>query len=266
MNILNLTQHTATEDQLAAGVSEPSDKAEVQRLLTFEALPTEGEIFSRALALAEIAKGGGADAAMIGGAPFLMAPLEEALRTVGLSPVYAFSTRETVEDHLPDGSVRKTQVFRHSGFVPATGRLCPVVEDESEALAALTEEFHRDAQDLLDEAWQSAEEAPAPPKLVVYEHDCHGASTHHLRKYKHWAKVVREVDLSKTDGYAFVGDFLRVEQDHMLPTGSLVVEVCDNRYDAYVVGPEGKDRIADGRRGSLAPFVRAVAEFMKEVK
>lgn len=119
MAILNLTQHVATEDQLAAGVFEPSDKAEVQRLLTFEALPTEGEIFSRALALAELAAEAGAAFAMIGGAPFLMAPLEEALMGMGIAPLYAFSRRETAEEMLPDGSVKKVQVFRHAGFVPA---------------------------------------------------------------------------------------------------------------------------------------------------
>lgn len=61
----------------------------------------------------------GAESAMIGGAPFLMAPLEGALRTRGVIPLYAFSVRESVEEALPDGSVRKTQVFRHAGFVPA---------------------------------------------------------------------------------------------------------------------------------------------------
>ena len=57
--------------------------------------------------------------AMIGGAPYLMAPLETALRVIGIEPVYAFSTRASVEQTMPDGSVRKVNDFRHAGFVPA---------------------------------------------------------------------------------------------------------------------------------------------------
>lgn len=56
---------------------------------------------------------------MVGGAPFFMAPLEAALRAVNIIPVYAFSKRESVEEKQPDGSVKKTQVFKHAGFVPA---------------------------------------------------------------------------------------------------------------------------------------------------
>ena len=56
---------------------------------------------------------------MIGGAPFLMAPLESKLIEFGLDPVYAFSRRESVETVQDDGSVRKTTVFNHIDFVPA---------------------------------------------------------------------------------------------------------------------------------------------------
>ena len=117
--IVNLTQHVATEDQRAAGVFEPSGKEEVQRLLTFETLPSPEEVRRRAAALAQIAEESGATEAMIGGAPFLMAPLEEMLMGRGITPLYAFSRRETTEEMLPDGNVRKTCVFRHAGFVPA---------------------------------------------------------------------------------------------------------------------------------------------------
>ena len=48
-----------------------------------------------------------------------MPPLEKALRGLGIRPLYAFSVRESVEETLPDGSVRKVAVFRHKGFVEA---------------------------------------------------------------------------------------------------------------------------------------------------
>lgn len=122
--VLNLTQHVATEEQRAASVREPGQKEEVQRLLTFETLPSPEEVRRRAAALAELAKGERIRRVMIGGAPFLMGELEEALLVRGLVPVYAFSERASLDEVQPDGSVRRTLVFRHRGFVE-TGRTSP---------------------------------------------------------------------------------------------------------------------------------------------
>jgi hypothetical protein len=135
--ILNLTQHTPTPEQIAAGVvsGEISDalQTEVRALLTFDALPTPVEVRRRAERLADIAASAftivdyGGDSglvanesfkfAMIGGAPYLMAPLEVALRARDITPLYAFSVRESVDQVQQDGSVRKVAVFRHAGFV-----------------------------------------------------------------------------------------------------------------------------------------------------
>ncbi len=134
--ILNLTQHDATHDQVLAGVVEPADKSAIRALLTFEELPDANRIQQVAWELAKLAnaelrergtgwpwvEGGGVRPrrAMIGGAPFFMGPLERALRTQGITPLYAFSRREaSVDTHRPDGSVGKTQIFRHVGFVEA---------------------------------------------------------------------------------------------------------------------------------------------------
>jgi hypothetical protein len=138
--MLNLTQHPASPEQRAAGVFDvpPTLREKLAELLTFEQLPSADEVRARALAIAEMAAAlaSGADRAeesdgaladsdsgayaleaMIGGAPYLMAPLESALRDVGIGPVYSFSIRESVEQPQPDGSVRKVSVFRHCGFV-----------------------------------------------------------------------------------------------------------------------------------------------------
>jgi len=125
--VLNLTQHRATPEQVASGVVDaPPELAErIRQLLTFEELPSRAEVASRAAQLATLAHNwaqsilGSAEGVrvMIGGAPYLMAPLESELRRAGLVPVYAFSRREVIEETLPDGSIRKTQVFRHLGFV-----------------------------------------------------------------------------------------------------------------------------------------------------
>ena len=115
--ILNLTQHVATDEQRDAGVMEPADKAAIQTLLTFRGLPEREEIARRAAALAEQARE--YETAMIGGAPYLMGPLEQALRARGVAPVYAYSERVSVDVHNPDGSVTKQAVFKHAGFVRA---------------------------------------------------------------------------------------------------------------------------------------------------
>lgn len=119
MQILNLTQHAATTDQVAAGVVEPADKKAVQALITFDELPTSQEILRRADRLAVMASESSHKKALIGGAPFFMGPLEDALWSYGVEPVYAFSKRESADEKQPDGSVKKIQVFRHAGFIPA---------------------------------------------------------------------------------------------------------------------------------------------------
>lgn len=124
MTILNLTQHPASSDQLEAGVVDlpPTVRAQLRQLLTFDSLPDTALVSFRARTLAALAAAhaqppGGQ--CMIGGAPYLMAPLTFALRSHGLTPVFAFSVRESTEERQPDGSVAKRSVFRHIGFVAA---------------------------------------------------------------------------------------------------------------------------------------------------
>ena len=117
MKILNLTQHTATPEQVADGVVEPKNKSAVQKLLTFDTIPTRDEIDARAEALADIAVASGCDYAMIGGAPYLMARLDLWLMDSGIAPLYSFSQRVSVERMDDSGNVVKTNVFKHVGWV-----------------------------------------------------------------------------------------------------------------------------------------------------
>jgi len=119
MEILNLTQHTATAEQKKAGVIEPAqeEKAELILLLNIEKLPCRAILAGRAESLAAIAKKHGVSYAMIGGAPFLMPLLAEELARVGIRALHAFSVRESVDELLSDGSVRKNSIFKHVGFV-----------------------------------------------------------------------------------------------------------------------------------------------------
>lgn len=127
--IINLTQHTATPEQIAEGVVDLRGDGlfALRDALTFDSLPTAEEIHRRAEYIADLAVHNGLgeeddpfpDAAMIGGAPYLMGPLAAELRRHGIRPLFAFSVRETEEQPQPDGSVRKVAVFRHVGFVEA---------------------------------------------------------------------------------------------------------------------------------------------------
>jgi hypothetical protein len=126
--IINLTQHATTGEQRAAGVKDlPEEfREELLKLITFEEIPSPSEMRERAhriLALFEragetlIQEENEGIAAMIGGAPFFSSTLEETFLKGGVSTLYAFSKRESVERILPDNTVRKESVFRHAGFV-----------------------------------------------------------------------------------------------------------------------------------------------------
>lgn len=118
MKIVNLTQHKATPEQVSVGVVDIEDQHDAETLmdcLNFREIPTAEEINITAEAIADIGLQG--DAAMIGGAPYLMSALEKELINRGIKPIYAFSKRESVEELHPDGSIRKITIFRHLGFV-----------------------------------------------------------------------------------------------------------------------------------------------------
>jgi hypothetical protein len=90
----------------------------------------------------------------------------------------------------------------------------------------------------------------------VYTHDCKGSANYHLNKYKHWAKRVTAIDKSKTNGYAFIGDFLKVQNEHMVPKNSIVVEVCDTTLTAYrITGDHEKEKITSASTKSLSSLI-----------
>lgn len=119
--VVNLTQHKTTDDQLAAGVIDlpEEERSKLQGLLTFTSRPQGNLIAARAADLADLAVKYGATHAMIGGAPFLMAQLEAALKAQGVQPLYSFTQRVTEEQVQSDGTIKKTAIFRHEGFVHA---------------------------------------------------------------------------------------------------------------------------------------------------
>ena len=121
MKIVNLTQHLATAEQTASGVVNLDGIAlnTLKENLTFMEIPSRDGIIDRANLIVGLALANGAEAAMIGGAPYLMPVLEQALWKRGITPLYSFTQRETVEKIGENGWVIKTAIFKHIGFVEA---------------------------------------------------------------------------------------------------------------------------------------------------
>ena len=119
--IMNMTQHEPSQDQKNVGVRNFRDDLQkrVRDLLTFDTLPTEVEIKNRCFDLTTLATYTYAKKMMVGGAPWLMAPLCNHLKKYGFEPVFAFSSRVSEEKLQEDGTIKKVQIFRHEGFVPA---------------------------------------------------------------------------------------------------------------------------------------------------
>ncbi len=115
--IINLTMHSPTPAQEEDGlISLPREKAqELHSLLLFTEKPSEWVIKRRAEEIARLAVG--YERALIGGAPYLASALEAALRASGVKPVYAFTARNVIETVNQDGSITKTSVFDHIGWV-----------------------------------------------------------------------------------------------------------------------------------------------------
>lgn len=115
MSIVNITQHQPTTEQIEAGVVNDANWEEIKSLLNFSELPSAEEISARAGRIAKLVAC--YNTAMIGGAPFFMAPLQAALENEGVEVVYSYSQRVSVESTNENGDVVKTSVFKHAGFV-----------------------------------------------------------------------------------------------------------------------------------------------------
>lgn len=124
LKILNLTQHVVTSEQVTDGVFEPSQemKNEIKKLLTFDSqvIATPSIISRNAKDLANLAAkefNPRDTAVMIGGAPFFMSALANELAAVGYTVLYSFTDRVSVDVKNEDGTITKTSVFKHLGFV-----------------------------------------------------------------------------------------------------------------------------------------------------
>lgn len=121
--MLNITQHTATKEQMEDGVIEPSPeiKAQIQKLITFDktVMSEPEQIWNRAKALVTLVKREYPEIhkVMIGGALYFMPALTQEFKEHGYEVFFSYTDRVSQETHNPDGSVTKTLVFKHLGWV-----------------------------------------------------------------------------------------------------------------------------------------------------
>lgn len=99
---------------------------------------------------------------------------------------------------------------------------------------------------------------------VCYEHDCKNNSNYHLKKHKHWSKLINAVDLTKCNGFAFIGDFLHVDSQSIIPANSIVVERCHNILKCYRITEKGKALVCEGQINSMVTFIDEVNEALLE--
>jgi hypothetical protein len=116
-------------------------------------------------------------------------------------------------------------------------------------------------QELKDLSTQIKEEINSreSQKLVVYTHNCKDSANYHKRKYKHWSKLVKVVDTTKTNGYAFIGDFLNIDYEHKVKVGSIIVEVCSSTIKAYKTNENGFELIAEAGTNSMSEFIDKIS-------
>lgn len=103
-------------------------------------------------------------------------------------------------------------------------------------------------------------------KMVIYKHDCFGSSNYHFGK-RHWCKLINDIDDTKTNGYAFNGEFLYANKENLVPINSYVVELCSNNLRLYLInGDEDKTLLAEGEPSMYISFIRKCKEEMEESK
>lgn len=121
----------------------------------------------------------------------------------------------------------------------------------------------QELKELVQEANILIKEMEVNNRKVVYQHNCYGSANYHFSKYKHWSKLITDIDTSKSNGYAFIGDFLKVESKHQVPVGSLIVECCSNSLYLYkVIDDEKKEKVLNSSYSDIIYFIRNVKEVL----
>lgn len=119
MEILNLTGKRLPTELEGQGIVDPPKeyRKAIRELNTFGRLPTEKEIKDVARQLSDIAAQLNYGKVLISRAPFLIPFLVEELKRKGITPVFAFTTEQTVEYVTEHGNKKRKRRKILHGFV-----------------------------------------------------------------------------------------------------------------------------------------------------
>ena len=88
-------------------------------------------------------------------------------------------------------------------------------------------------------------------------------SNRHFAKYNHWAKILKNIDDSKTNGYAFEGEFIPYKQENLVKKGSIVLEHDEKGFTAYrAVNENEKEILMNATRTNLVTFIKELKKII----
>ena len=122
--------------------------------------------------------------------------------------------------------------------------------------------FNLEELRLLQEHILKEKDSRVTPKYV-YTHDCCGYSNYHIKKYKHYSKRITAIDETKVNGYAFLGEFLNVKKENLVPDESFILEVCNMSLKLYKTKKETKELVLEGYSNMFVSFIKEAKEITK---
>ena len=112
---------------------------------------------------------------------------------------------------------------------------------------------------------ETREEKTEEKENIIYCTDDYDLqSNRHFVKYNHWAKILKSIDDSKTNGYAFTGEFIPYKQENSVKKGSIVLEHDENGFTAYrAINDNEKEMLMNATRTNLVTFIKELKKIME---
>ena len=100
---------------------------------------------------------------------------------------------------------------------------------------------------------------------IIYNCENKNASNYYLKKYPNWVKILNGIDDSKTNGYAFIGNFLNIREENLIPKDSYVVEMAENTFKLFkATDNDNKELLLEGKRTELVTFIRECKKIVEK--
>lgn len=99
---------------------------------------------------------------------------------------------------------------------------------------------------------------------IIYKTENYDDSNYHIRSSHCWAKIITDIDINKTNGYAFIGDFIKVKEENLVLVDSIIIEHDNGGFICYKATKNGKIELAKGNRRNIISFILKVNDLLKE--